>query len=504
MTGNFARFVLRLGVLLLLGASFCPSATGQHADSLAQVKSLFVQSFSGGPAARKLRESVVRRLEKSHRFRLVASPAGADATLEGSGEIWVRGFISTNIRTPSSNAQAVYSGYLSLEILGSDRQPLWSWLVTPSRLAWSNIVDDLSSHGAKKLLQAANLAGATAGVAPSAPLARTDLTAAGATFPAPLYQKWFEDFDDLHPGVLIRYSAVGSQLGVERLLAGSLDFAGSDVAPQEIAGAQKASHLYRIASVLGGVVPIYNLPGVTQDLRFTPEMLADIYLGHVHRWNDAEIRRYNRGVNLPDAEITVVHRSDGSGTSFVWSDFLSKTNHIWDTTMGRGTLLYWPVGIGAVHNEGVAETVEKTPDSIGYVELAYAIQRELSYGAVRNSAGEFIHAELDSIAEAARTSDISGELPASITNPPGKYAYPIASFTWLVIPAETSDSAKRAAIMELFRWVLTEGQNECSALGYAPIPRGIAEGQLQLLTANYLEENRSQNGGRNTFKSAVR
>jgi phosphate transport system substrate-binding protein len=283
--------------------------------------------------------------------------------------------------------------------------------------------------------------------------------------------------------VRIHYSAIGSQLGVEKLVAGSLDFAGSDVAPQVIAGAQKASHLYRIASVLGGVVPIYNLPGVTQDLRFTPEMLADMYLGRVHRWNDPEIRRYNRGVNLPDAEITVVHRSDGSGTSFVWSDFLSKTNHIWDTTVGRGTLLYWPVGIGAVHNEGVAETVKKTPDSIGYVELAYAIQRELSYGAVRNSAGEFIHADLDSIAEAARTSDINNELPASITDPPGKYAYPVASFTWLVVPAETLDSAKRRAIMELFRWVLTDGQRECSALGYAPIPREIAQTQLQHLAA---------------------
>lgn len=449
--------------------------------SLAQVKSLYLAPFQGAPAAAQLRDNLEHRLAKSKRFRIVASSAQADAIIKGTGQVWVRGSISTNTRTPSSERQAVYGGYLSIEAVNSAGEPLWSWLATPGKLLWTDIIDDLASHAAKQLLGAAKSSAPTA-EALSVTLARTDLAGAGATFPAPLYQKWFEDFDKLHPGVNIRYSAIGSQLGVVKLLAGGIDFAGSDVAPSIIASPQATSGLHRIASVLGGVVPIYNLPGVTQDFRFTPEVLADIYLGRITRWSDPEIRRLNHGIDLPDVPIIVVHRSDGSGTSWVWSNFLSKSSSAWASTVGRGTLLHWPAGIGAEHNEGVAQAVQKAPGSIGYVELAYAIQNELSYGSVRNRSGEFIHASLDSLEAAVSVSNVTGTPPPSITDPPGKYAYPIAAFTWLVLPGQTVNPAKRAALIELFRWVLTSGQKECSALGYVPLPRAVAESELQLLS----------------------
>jgi phosphate ABC transporter phosphate-binding protein len=452
------------------------------ADSLSQVKTLYVETFTGGTAAAQLRDNLVHRLAKSSRFRLVQSSKDADALVEGTGQIWIRGYITTNSRAPQTNRQAVFGGYLSLEVMGANGQPLWSWLVTPGRFVWSSVVDDLAGHAAKKLLEVANST-----TTPSLPrtgpiiLAQTTLAGAGATFPAPLYQKWFQSFEQLHPGVTIHYSPIGSQLGVERILTGQLDFAGSDIAPAVIADNQAASHLHRIASVLGAVVPIYNVRGVNQDLRFAPETLANIYLGRIRRWNDPEIRRTNRGVDLPDADIEVIHRSDGSGTTAVWSDFLSKVSPAWASAVGHDTNLHWPVGNGAEHNEGVADAVQKTPNSIGYVELAYAIQHQLSFGAVRNHAGAFIHADLDSLAEAASGSGVADVTPTTITDPPGKNAYPIATFTWLLLPARASDPSKRAALIELFRWVLTSGQKECSALGYAPLPHEIAEAELRTL-----------------------
>lgn len=195
-----------------------------------------------------------------------------------------------------------------------------------------------------------------------------------------------------------------------------------------------------------------------------------IYLGRVRRWNDPGIRRLNKRIDLPGAEIAVVHRSDGSGTTWVWSDFLSKVSPKWSTDVGRGTTLQWPVGIGAERNEGVADKVQSTPNSIGYVELTYAIQHELNFAAVRNKGGEFIKADLDSLAEAARESEVAGATPEAISNPPGKLAYPIAAFTWILLLPESADPTRRAALIELLRWILTSGQKECSALGYAPLP----------------------------------
>ncbi len=470
--------------IAFLVAGCALAASAERVDSLAQVKTIYVGAFTGGQEAAHLRESFLRRLAHG-RFQLAQSPQSADAILAGTAQIWVKGYVAINPRTPSTDRQAVYAGYLSVEVTSADGQPLWSWLVTPGKLTWSNIVDDLATRAARRLLDAAEAAPPAAVVTSSSggTLAKTDLVAAGATFPAPLYQKWFQDFEQLHPGVHVRYTPEGSQAGDKELNAGEIDFAGSDVAPEVPVDASAASRLQRIASVLGAVVPIYNLSGVARDLRFTPELLADIYLGHVRRWNEDAIRRFNTDVDLPESAITVVHRSDGSGTTWVWSDLLSNVSSSWSSSVGRGTTLQWPVGVGAEGNEGVAEAVRNTPNSIGYVELTYAIQHRLSYGAVRNRAGEFVRADLDTVAEAARSAGISGGPGLAISNAPGKSAYPIAAFTWFVFPADIRDSAKRAAMAELFRWILTAGQRECSSLGYAPLPRQVVDDQLRKLDA---------------------
>jgi len=235
---------------------------------------------------------------------------------------------------------------------------------------------------------------------------------------------------------------------------------------------------------LGAVVPIYNLPGAVTDLHLTGEALADIYLGRVTRWSDPEIRKSNRDVDLPDAPTSVVHRSDSSGTTWVWSDFLSTMSPAWSSSVSRGTSLHWPVGTGAEHDEGVADLVKNTPNSIGYVELTYAIQNQLAFAAVRNRAGEFIHADLDNVEEAAKLAGGPGALPGSLINAPEKSAYPIVSFTWLVFPIQARDSATRDSLMDLWRSILTSGQKSCSALGYAPLPREITEQQLRILNKN--------------------
>ncbi|MGA9673181.1 MAG: phosphate ABC transporter substrate-binding protein PstS [Terracidiphilus sp.] len=477
------RLAIRAAMFALL-AGYCVGAAAQQAASLADVKTLFVATFGGAEDGALLHDSLIHRLAKSDRFRIVQSAKEADAIVNGTGEIWIRGFTSTNVRTPSAHRQSVYNGYLSLEVINREGQPLWSWLVTPGNLVWNNIVDDLAGRAVKKLVEAS----ASGSAQPSAPtvssrLEQTSLSGAGATFPAPLYLKWFEDFEALHTGVHIRYSPIGSQLGDEQLADGQRDFAGSDVAPEVAIGPVRAGGMRQFAAVLGAVVPIYNLNGVTRDLHLTPETLADIYLGRVRRWNDPAIRRSNKDVDLPDVDIAVVHRSDGSGTTWVWSDFLSKVSPDWLSRVGRGTTLHWPVGLGAEYNQGVTEAVQKTPNSIGYVELAYAIQHDLSFAGVRNRAGEFVHADLESLAEAAKETGAGNQPPTSITDAPGKYAYPIAAFTWIILPAKTQDPAKSAALIELLRWVLTSGQKECSALGYVPLPRELAASQLRSLNS---------------------
>jgi len=477
------RLLTLNGLLALVWVVSGIVGNAESINSLAQVKTLYVSPFSGGEQADRLREKFIRHLAGS-RFKLVQSAKSADAVLTGTVEIWVKGYISVNPRSASTERQAVYAGYLSVEVSRPDGEPLWSSLVTPRKLQWSDIDENLASNGAKKLVEAAaaapeHLAGDAS--SPSGALAKTNLTAAGATFPDPLYRKWFEDFGQQHPEVHVSYSPIGSQSGVEKLVAREIDFAGSDVVPAVAVGTAAASQFQVVATVVGAVVPIYNLRGVTGVLQFSPELLADIYMGRVHKWNDEAIRRLNKQVHLPDSTIKVFHRSDGSGTTWIWSDYLSKTSPTWLSAVGRGTTLHWPIGTGAEGNDGVAKSVLTTPDSIGYVELTYAIRHKLSFGAVRNRSGQFIQANLESLAEAAKAPAISDEHAHSLTDSPAKFAYPIAAFTWMVVPVDLPDPAKRVALTELLKWILTSGQRACSSLGYEPLPREVVDRQLRLV-----------------------
>jgi phosphate transport system substrate-binding protein len=312
---------------------------------------------------------------------------------------------------------------------------------------------------------------------------QTTLTAAGATFPAPVYQKWFSSFSEKDKNIRISYEAIGSQDGIQRFSRGEVDFAATDMPLSDEMLTQIGRQAFHFATVLGAVVPVYNVSGLRQDLRFTPEILAGIYLGKITRWNDPQIRAINHGAALPDAEIAVFHRSDGSGTTFVWTDYLSKVSPQWKSDVGAGVTVKWPVGNGAEHNEGVAQRVQETPNSIGYVEFIYAIQRQLSFGSVRNAAGRFVQADLPSLTAAAAgaSGGTGSDFRFSITNAAGKDSYPIATFTWFLLPHEFEQASKKTAIAQLLRWILSSGQKECSALGYAPLPAEIATQESRLV-----------------------
>jgi len=459
---------------------------GQTSTSFSQAKVLYVEPFEGGNPAADLRQDLIKRLKKSGKYQIVDTPQQADAVVTGKARIWVRGHFTTNSRAPAANRQMVYGGFLSVEVAGKDREPLWSYLVTPSKFSWVSIEDDLVKNLVKQMLVASednHPSRATPGAKQT--LASAKLLGAGATFPAPIYQKWFQSFEAQQPEVQLTYNAVGSGEGMLMLAESKVDFAASDVPFLNAVDGEKIPAFRRVASVLGGVVPIYNLNEVLQDLDFTPEMLADIYSGRIRKWNDPRIQNSNKDVDLPDSDIVVVHRSDPSGTTYTWSDFLSKVSSDWKSEVGADVTLKWPVGIGAAGNEGVASTVQATPNSIGYVELVYAIQHELSYGDVRNSSSNYVRADLNSLTEAAKAAIKSGNLESlsSITNAPGKDSYPIASFTWLLLPQKITDAAKKAALVGLLRWILTSGQQECSSLGYAPLPREVAAQELEIVKA---------------------
>ena len=308
------------------------------------------------------------------------------------------------------------------------------------------------------------------------------LEGAGATFPAPLYQKWIAAFLERSPGFSLHYRAVGSGAGIELLKQGKIDFAGTDapLSNQEMTALPNPA--VHIPTVVGGVVPIYHIEGVLHDLRFTPEILAGIYLGTIIRWDDPLIKAANRGASLPNRRIIVVHRSDRSGTTYVWTDYLSKVSEAWRSRAGVDASGKWPVGRGADGNEGVAEAVRSTPDSIGYVEFIYAVEGHLSFGSVRNSSGRFIQADLNSLpaAAASATFTSSGDLRVSITNAPRARAYPIAAFTYLLIPRKSASPEKAKDVQTFLRWMLTSGQKQSGALGYAALPDAIATRALDV------------------------
>jgi phosphate ABC transporter phosphate-binding protein len=455
-------------------------ALAQPVHGLSQVKTIYVEPLGHGKVGDEFRERVIGRLRKNGRFDVVATSGKADAILSGSAEIWVTGYVSNAPQHPSTAKQAIYSGFLSARITSKDNEVLWSYLVTPRKFAWGGIVHDLADNLTAKLFEASDENENSAVNAPSANSAVVSLHGAGATFPAPLYQMWFQSMHEQQPNERVSYDGVGSEDGIRMLAEGKVDFAASDIPVSDERMAQSGK-LKHFASVLGGVVPIYNLAGIVRPLNFTPEVLAEIYLGKIKRWNDEKIRAVNRGVSLPDSEIVVVHRSDGSGTTFVWSDFLSKVSPEWKKTVGSGSELKWPAGVGAERNDGVALKVHETPNAIGYVEMVFALQHELSFGAVRNAAGEFVRADLASVTAAATSAEgMTSDFRVSITNAPGAGAYPIASFTWLLL-RDNDEPARKAALAAMLEWVLTSGQKECSELGYAPLPRDLASRELEAL-----------------------
>ena len=309
----------------------------------------------------------------------------------------------------------------------------------------------------------------------AAPAWAQNINAAGATFPYPIYSKWFDEYHKLHPNVQINYQSIGSGGGIRQLLDKTVDFGASDGPMTDEQLQQAGFKILHFPTVLGAAVPSYNIPGVTGELKFTPEALAGIFLGKVTKWNDPAIASANPGVKLPADDIVVIHRSDGSGTTYIWTDYLAKVSTDWQSKVGKNTSVNWPVGLGGKGNEGVAGLLKQTPDSIGYVELIYAIQNSLPYGTVKNSSGEFIKASLAGVSAAAAgaAKSMPEDFRVSITNPPGKDAYPISSFTWLLIPAQIQDPAKKAAIKDFLTWMLTSGQQFCEPLAYAKLPKEV-------------------------------
>jgi len=307
---------------------------------------------------------------------------------------------------------------------------------------------------------------------------------AGATFPYPIYSKWFDEYHKLHPGIQINYQSIGSGGGIRQVLAGTVDFGATDGPMSDAQLGQAKTKILHFPTVLGAVVPTYNIPGVSQELKFTSEALAGIYLGKITKWNDGELARANPGVNLPGDDIVVVHRSDGSGTSYVWTDYLSKVSEEWRTKVSKSTSVNWPVGLGGKGNEGVAGLVKQTPNAIGYVELIYAIQNKMPYGQVRNFSGDFVKADLASVtaAAAAAAKQMPADFRVSITNPPGKTAYPVASFTWLLVPSTIEDSAKRKVLVDFLHWMLTDGQKHAEPLAYARLPREVVAKEMKAIS----------------------
>jgi phosphate transport system substrate-binding protein len=313
--------------------------------------------------------------------------------------------------------------------------------------------------------------------------AQTTVNGAGATFPYPIYSKWFDEYHKLHQDVQINYQSLGSGAGIQQLLSGTVDFGASDMPMTPEQMKQAKVPIMHFPTVLGGVVPTYNLAGISQPLRFSGSVLADIFLGKITRWNDPAIAKINPGVRLPAEDIIVVHRSDGSGTTFVWTDFLSKVSPEWKSQVGSNTSVRWPVGLGNKGNEGVAGLVKQTPDAIGYVELIYAIQNRMPYGLVQNAAGTFVKAELATVTEAAAgaAANMPADFRVSITDAPGRNAYPISSFTWLLIPSRWTDATKGRIMLDFLRWMATDGQKFTQALSYAPLPSAVVQKELQAM-----------------------
>jgi len=305
------------------------------------------------------------------------------------------------------------------------------------------------------------------------------INGAGATFPYPMYSKWFDEYHKKNANLQINYQSIGSGGGIKQVTEGTVDFGATDgpMNDEQLKAYQDkhGSGILHFPTVLGAVVPTYNIPGVTAELNFTPDALAGIFLGKITKWNDPAIIDANKGVKLPADDIVVVHRAEGSGTTYCWTDYLSKVSDEWKTKVGKGGSVNWPVGLGGKGNEGVTGTIKNTPDSIGYVELIYAESNKIRYGNVKNASGVFVKASLAAVSAAAAgaAKEMPDDFRVSITNAPGKAAYPISTFTWLLIPEKFSDAGKRDAIKGFVKWMLADGQNYAEALSYAKLPKEV-------------------------------
>jgi len=310
------------------------------------------------------------------------------------------------------------------------------------------------------------------------------LNGAGASFPYPIYAKWFSDYNKIHSDIQINYQSIGSGGGIRQLLSGTVDFGASDAPMTDEQLSQAKSKVLHFPTVLGAVVPTYNIPGVSHELEFTGQVLADIFLGKVTKWNDPEIVNLNKGANLPAQDIVVVHRAEASGTSYVWTDYLSKVSPEWQSKVGRNTSLNWPVGLGGKGNEGVTGLVKQTPGAIGYVELIYAVQNQIPYGQVRNAVGVFLKADLAGVTAAAAgyAKSMPEDFRISITNAPGKAAYPICSFTYLLVPTRIEDANKKQVIKDFLTWMLNDGQKAAEPLSYARLPKEVVAKELKQIS----------------------
>jgi phosphate transport system substrate-binding protein len=305
------------------------------------------------------------------------------------------------------------------------------------------------------------------------------LTGAGATFPYPIYSKWFSEYSAAHPGVEINYQSIGSGGGIKQFTSGLVDFGASDMPMTDDMLSQSKVKLTHIPTVLGAVVPIFNVPGVS-DIKLSGDVLADIYLGKIATWNDGRIAKDNPGVSLPNQKIIIVHRSDGSGTTYIFTDYLSKVSNDWANGPGKGSSPSWPVGVGGKGNEGVAGLVRQLPGAIGYVELIYALQNHISFGEIKNAAGNWVRASIEGVTDAAASvKQMPADYRVSITNAPGANAYPISSFTYLLVALKSPDPAKGKVIKDMLSWIITSGESEVSSLSYAPLPKSVAEKVLK-------------------------
>jgi phosphate transport system substrate-binding protein len=323
----------------------------------------------------------------------------------------------------------------------------------------------------------------TGSSAPAESGGKVQLNGAGATFPNPLYSKWFSEYNKLHPNVEINYQSLGSGAGVRQLIAQTVFFGASDAPMTDEQMAQAPGKIQHFPTVLGAVVPVYNLEGAPAGLKFTGPVLADIYLGKIKKWNDPAIAKLNPGTNLPASDVTVVHRSDGSGTSFIWVDYLSKVSPEWKQKVGVSSSVNWPAGVGGKGNEGVAGLVTQSPGSIGYVELVYALQNKINYGAVQNQAGEFVTPSTDSVTAAAAgaAANMPKDFRVSITNSPGQGAYPISSFTWILMYEEPKDKNLASVMVDFMKWALADGQKIAPTMGYASVPPNVIQAELEQL-----------------------